>query len=67
MKIEWDMENSAFDENPNQELSKILAGLCRKIALAGPIKSLTSVSGRLVDSNNNTVGKWKVSMAEKEI
>jgi hypothetical protein len=65
--MQVDMESDTFDEDPNQELSVILAGLSRKIALSDSVHTLKSAEGRLIDSTGNEVGKWKVSTVEKEM
>jgi hypothetical protein len=53
LKIEIDMDNSAFEDNPN-ELSEILADL------AGSLKYRKFNDGSIRDSNGNTVGSWSV-------
>jgi hypothetical protein len=52
-KLEIDMDNSAFQDNPN-ELSEILADL------AGLLKHRKFNDGFIKDSNGNTVGSWSV-------
>jgi hypothetical protein len=53
LKLDIDMENSAFEDNPN-ELSEILADL------AGSLKYAKFNDGFIKDSNGNTVGSWSI-------
>ena len=63
IKIEFDMENSAFGNNTNAvvespEVVRILKDLAGRIERRGTLDELAS--GVLVDMNGNKVGNWSV-------
>ena len=53
-KCEIDMNNAAFEEDPDGELPRILGEMLSKIKSGFP-------SGVLMDSNGNKVGKFSIT------
>ena len=54
-KMEVNMDNAAFDEMPERELSVILADVIRAFLIEG------KTYGNCADRNDNTVGHWGIS------
>ena len=54
MKVQFNTDNAAFEENAQEEISRILCKIARQVETG-------SEAGAVIDYNGNKIGRWDIT------